>query len=184
MVCILCWLVVSMRDNNHSPFFKTFYCQKQWKKGPFKWTIIQLYRRHTFILRNHHQKMLDMWDSILQLWRLLLHNICTHKAIKFTTTSTVKMKVIQHINVKTYGYSKHVLKDFLNCLTYDILYLYSILCGVLLSTNKTNSMAIKNGIFWDIMPCGSCKNRRFGGTYRLLHQGDKNQWTRNNASCN
>jgi hypothetical protein len=22
----------------------------------------------------------------------------------------------------------------------------------------------KNGIFWDVMPCGSCKNRRFGGT--------------------
>jgi hypothetical protein len=28
----------------------------------------------------------------------------------------------------------------------------------------------KNGVFWDITPCGSCKNRRFG---RLLHQGDK-----------
>jgi hypothetical protein len=25
------------------------------------------------------------------------------------------------------------------------------------------------------MPCGSCKNRRFGGTYRLNHQGDKNR---------
>jgi hypothetical protein len=24
--------------------------------------------------------------------------------------------------------------------------------------------AIKNGVFWDVMPCGSCKNRRFGGT--------------------
>jgi hypothetical protein len=29
----------------------------------------------------------------------------------------------------------------------------------------------KNGVFWDVAPCGSCKNRRFGGTYRLLHQG-------------
>jgi hypothetical protein len=33
------------------------------------------------------------------------------------------------------------------------------------------------------MACGSCKKQRFGGTYRLLHQGDKNPWTRNNASC-
>jgi hypothetical protein len=33
----------------------------------------------------------------------------------------------------------------------------------------------KNGIFWDVMLHGSCKNRRFGGTYRLLHQGDKNR---------
>jgi hypothetical protein len=23
--------------------------------------------------------------------------------------------------------------------------------------------------------CGSCKNRHFGGTWRLLHQGDKNR---------
>jgi hypothetical protein len=22
----------------------------------------------------------------------------------------------------------------------------------------------KNGVLWDVMPCGSCKNRRFGGT--------------------
>jgi hypothetical protein len=26
----------------------------------------------------------------------------------------------------------------------------------------------------DVTPRGSCKNRRFGGTWRLLHQGDKN----------
>jgi hypothetical protein len=33
---------------------------------------------------------------------------------------------------------------------------------------------MKNDGFWDVTPCGSCKNRRFGGTWRLLHQGDKN----------
>jgi hypothetical protein len=27
---------------------------------------------------------------------------------------------------------------------------------------------MKNGVFWDVTPCGSCKNRRFGGTLRLL----------------
>jgi hypothetical protein len=31
---------------------------------------------------------------------------------------------------------------------------------------------MKNGVFWVVTPCGSCKNRRFGGTWRLLHQGD------------
>jgi hypothetical protein len=25
-------------------------------------------------------------------------------------------------------------------------------------------LSIKNGVFWDVTPCGSCKNRRFGGT--------------------
>jgi hypothetical protein len=33
----------------------------------------------------------------------------------------------------------------------------------------------KNGVFWVVTPCGSCKNQRFGGTWRLLHQGDKNR---------
>jgi hypothetical protein len=39
----------------------------------------------------------------------------------------------------------------------------------------------KNDVFWDVTPCGSCKNRRFGGTLRLPHQGAKNQGKRNNA---
>jgi hypothetical protein len=34
---------------------------------------------------------------------------------------------------------------------------------------------VKNAAFWDTSPCGSCKNRCFGGTYSLHHQGDKNQ---------
>jgi hypothetical protein len=36
-------------------------------------------------------------------------------------------------------------------------------------------MTMKNAVFWDIVPCGSCKNQRFGGTQRLHHQGGKNQ---------
>jgi hypothetical protein len=46
------------------------------------------------------------------------------------------------------------------------------------------TIMLKNCIFWDVTPCGSCKNRRFGRTWLLLHQGDKNRWTRNNTSCN
>jgi hypothetical protein len=37
------------------------------------------------------------------------------------------------------------------------------------------AVAMKNDVFWDVTPCGSCKNRRFGGTWHLLHQGDKNR---------
>jgi hypothetical protein len=33
---------------------------------------------------------------------------------------------------------------------------------------------MKNAVFWNVMLCASCKNRPFGGTYRLHHQGDKN----------
>jgi hypothetical protein len=32
---------------------------------------------------------------------------------------------------------------------------------------------LKNGVFWDVTLRGSCKNGRFGGTYRLHHHGDK-----------
>jgi hypothetical protein len=40
---------------------------------------------------------------------------------------------------------------------------------------------MKNGFFWDVTPCGSCKNWCFGGTQSLHHQGDNNQWTGNLA---
>jgi hypothetical protein len=26
------------------------------------------------------------------------------------------------------------------------------------------AVTMKNGVFWDVTPCGSCENRRFGGT--------------------
>jgi hypothetical protein len=26
------------------------------------------------------------------------------------------------------------------------------------------AVTMKNCVFWDVRPCGSCKNRRFGGT--------------------
>jgi hypothetical protein len=36
-------------------------------------------------------------------------------------------------------------------------------------------VTMKNDVFWDVAPCGSCENRRFGGTQRLRHQCDKNR---------
>jgi hypothetical protein len=35
------------------------------------------------------------------------------------------------------------------------------------------AVTMKNGVFWVVTPCGSCKNRRSGGIWRLLHQGEK-----------
>jgi hypothetical protein len=37
------------------------------------------------------------------------------------------------------------------------------------------AVTMKNVVFWDITPCGLCKSRCFGGTYRLHHQGGKNK---------
>jgi hypothetical protein len=41
---------------------------------------------------------------------------------------------------------------------------------------------MKYAIFWVVTPCDPGKNRRFGGTYHLHHQGDKNQRARNDSS--
>jgi hypothetical protein len=30
------------------------------------------------------------------------------------------------------------------------------------------AVTMKNCVFWDITPCDSCKNRRFGGTYASI----------------
>jgi hypothetical protein len=34
-------------------------------------------------------------------------------------------------------------------------------------------VTLKNAVFWDLTPCGSCNNRRFGETISPPHQGDK-----------
>jgi hypothetical protein len=31
-------------------------------------------------------------------------------------------------------------------------------------------VTLKNGVFWDVTSRGSCKNRRFGGTWRLMKE--------------
>jgi hypothetical protein len=35
------------------------------------------------------------------------------------------------------------------------------------------AVTMKNVVFWDVAPCGSCVNRRFEGMYRLHIQGRK-----------
>jgi hypothetical protein len=44
------------------------------------------------------------------------------------------------------------------------------------------AVAMKNAVFWDVMSCDCCKNRRFGGKCRLHHQGDKNWRAKNSVS--
>jgi hypothetical protein len=39
---------------------------------------------------------------------------------------------------------------------------YSLVFSVRVEVFKAVTM--KNGVFWDVTPCGSCKNQRFGGT--------------------
>jgi hypothetical protein len=53
--------------------------------------------------------------------------------------------------------NKIALQTFMTCL-YKNDFSNFILC---ICKNKTS---LKNGVFWDVTLCGSCKNRRFGGT--------------------
>jgi hypothetical protein len=41
---------------------------------------------------------------------------------------------------------------------------------------------MKNAVFWDVTPCGCCKNGRFGGTYPFHRQGDNILRARKNVS--
>jgi hypothetical protein len=43
------------------------------------------------------------------------------------------------------------------------------------------AVTMKNGVFWDATPRGFCKNRLFGGTYHLHHQGEKSRRVRKNV---
>jgi hypothetical protein len=56
----------------------------------------------------------------------------------------------------------------------------TLFCDICFIGWQLNSTVTKeNGLFWDVTPCGSCKNRRFRETWRLLHQGDRRRQRRN-----
>jgi hypothetical protein len=44
---------------------------------------------------------------------------------------------------------------------------------------KVGSEPTTNAVFWDMTQCGSCKNRRFGGTYLFHYHSEKNQQATN-----
>jgi hypothetical protein len=48
--------------------------------------------------------------------------------------------------------------------------------------HKQTRNKLKNTVFWDVMPCGSCKNQRFGGNYSPPHQGENTQQAENFSS--
>jgi hypothetical protein len=47
-----------------------------------------------------------------------------------------------------------------------------------------HTVCLKNTVIWVVTLCGSCKNRRFGGTYSIHHQGDKKWRARTEDSSN
>jgi hypothetical protein len=50
-----------------------------------------------------------------------------------------------------------------NMALFGIVKCLSLLQSVL-ALASVKYLYIKNGVFWDVTPCASCNNRRFGGT--------------------
>jgi hypothetical protein len=44
------------------------------------------------------------------------------------------------------------------------------------------AVTMKNAIFWDVMPCGSCKNQSLRGMQRLHPQGERHSISSQGAS--
>jgi hypothetical protein len=52
-------------------------------------------------------------------------------------------------------------------------FVYTLELKVIIRFEVYTAVTMKNdAVFCDVMPCGCCKKRSFGGTYRLHHQGD------------
>jgi hypothetical protein len=56
------------------------------------------------------------------------------------------------------------------------------LCGTLKEFDGFTAVTMKNAVFWNVTPCGSCKNRCFGRTDCLHHQGGTSQRAKNVGS--
>jgi hypothetical protein len=43
-----------------------------------------------------------------------------------------------------------------------------------IDSDKIHVFILNNEFFWSVLPCGTCKNQRFGKIYHFRHQGEKN----------
>jgi hypothetical protein len=59
---------------------------------------------------------------------------------------------------------------------------YLLLPSFLARTKVFTAVTMKKSVFRDVTPCGSCKNRRFGGKYRIHNQRDNNRRVKNNVN--
>jgi hypothetical protein len=60
----------------------------------------------------------------------------------------------------------------------------TIQASIAIHRKQTKIQKHENAVSWDVTPCGSCKKQRFGGTYALHQQGEKNRRVKHNVSSN
>jgi hypothetical protein len=81
----------------------------------------------------------------------------------FLVTISVRFEVNFQVIVQLEGLGK--LKNFNDLIRKKICDLPA--CSTV--PQPTILPQINNAIFWDVTPCGFCKNQHFGGTYQLHH---------------
>jgi hypothetical protein len=64
------------------------------------------------------------------------------------------------------------------------LYMECANTSAFVGSEVSTAVTMKNAVFLGVMPCGSCKKGRFGGSYRPHHQDDKNRRATNSVSSN
>jgi hypothetical protein len=117
-----------------------------------------------------------LWPNYRKLCQKACKKVSTANSRELDSGSVLLSTcVIAFIMVSTRASNQHL---FTKGQGWECVRFHLSLSGIV-PDHMCNLMYIQNGVFWDVTPCGSCKNRRFGGTWRLLHQGDKNQWTTN-----
>jgi hypothetical protein len=80
------------------------------------------------------------------------------KALQFSGVpgTSVQKDRVCYVSIFIYVYfQQHILYHLIIVFKYNEYFLrFEVFTAV----------AMMNGVFWDVTPCGSCKNRRFGGT--------------------
>jgi hypothetical protein len=98
---------------------------------------------------------------------------CKHMKIHFTDEMN-QFIYIYHRVLTNVSFIINDISEFILCSWVRVNgYMYHL--SQVVRFEVFTAVTMKNGVFWDVTPCGSCKNRRFGGTWRLLHQSDKNR---------
>jgi hypothetical protein len=116
-------------------------------------------------------------QDLMKKTSLLLHVFATSAATNVTTTANSITTV-------------HLLSHYWNTHSLYVIFIWHTAMFVIVSIQTIphmqyvnvfaiNPCTMKNAVFWDVVPCRPCVNRRFGGTCRLHLQGWKIPWARN-----
>jgi hypothetical protein len=152
------------------------YNNKDWKYAWYKvWTVSNQNTLLTTHKPEHilHSFFASSWVCIVQF---RFSSSQTPKNFKHSKClMTVLSNFIErHLKCTFWGWWKEIAVVFSLLIINMLLLNHSefIYCFIDLVLNNVNSVrfevftsvTMKNAIFWDVTPCGSCKNQRFGGT--------------------